>query len=59
MALHQKECSKTDFYNEDKGYYQHIFPTFLWQSKATAGHAMQYGFCVPFSILHLIKHAYY
>lgn len=33
------------------------FATFLWQSKATAGHAMRYGFCVPFSILHLIKPA--
>lgn len=57
MALHQKECSNTDPYNEDKGYYQHIFATFLWQSKATAGHAMQYEFCVPFSISHLVKPA--
>lgn len=29
MALHQKECSYTDSYNEDKGYYQHVFATFL------------------------------
>lgn len=40
MDLHQKECSNRDSYNEDKGHCQHIFATFLWQSKATAGHAM-------------------